>query len=177
MSCDFDLPEHYAVLDRLRLPPPPNFRKSWRVDVVQIRPGAGDRIFNFLGVGIGPNNPALGCFALYRDDIVRTASDTAEWCRNAWPLLRRPCGPHRWRLVGSEPSQWATRLMQFDLVSQRRLPWSQVGWFVRLDDGRHTFRRSAWFVAGAEIPPAWLRVQQFCHQLAADALRAVPLRD
>lgn len=174
MSCNFDSVDEFAVLDRLQLPVPRRLPPMWRLHAVQLRPGAGDRVYNFVGTSTGGSRSTHGCFAFYPDDVMRVAADTAEWCHGAWPLLRPTPGPLRWMPLESALCEWVMRFGLFELTDIRMLPWSDVGWSMRYAEGRHVIRHFAWFGADDRVPPAWLTLQDACHELAIQALRAAP---
>jgi hypothetical protein len=173
MPCNFDSIEEFRVLDRLLLPLPNGHPPMWRLHVVQLT-ASGDRVYNFVGSSTPTSRFTVGCFALYPDDVMRTAADTADWCNGAWPLLRHTPGPFQWHAVNLMLSEWVNRLGLFELNDIRMLPWSCDAWSVRYDEGPHIVRRFAWFGSGEKVPTAWFILQAYCTRLAEQSLRATP---
>lgn len=64
----------------------------------------------------------------------------------------------------------------FELNDIRMRPWSEVGWSLRYQEGRHTIRHFAWLAPDDRVPQAWLTVQDACHELAVRSLRATSSR-
>jgi hypothetical protein len=167
MCCRFESLDEIAALDRLRLSLPPHATPKARLTAYHLRPGKGDRIYDFIVTG----KVVAGCFANYPDDVVRTAYDTAEWCAGAWPWFRRAPGPHVWI---SRPLAFARFVQRCEFLSApdiRREPWAIDAWAYRFDDGAHTIRRFAWFDADGVRSSAWEMIQAHCEELARETLQ------
>lgn len=176
MSCNFDSAEEFTALDRLRLPMPKSHTAVWRLHIVHLQtaPLARTRVYDFFGSSTRTGRFTAGCFALYPEDILRTAADTAEWCHGAWPFFRHTPGPFQWHPVNLMLGEWVDRLGLFELNDLPMMPWSCDAWSVRYDEGPHVVRRFAWFGSGEKIPPAWFILQAHCVLLAERSLRATP---
>ena len=172
MSCDFDAIEHCAALDRVRLRWRSKDQPWLRIDVVQLRPGRGDRVFSSVAPVRGGS--FYGCFACYPDDIVRVAMETGEWGGGAWPLLRPTPGSHEWRRTESLLAECFCRHPLDQLRCGRRMPWSDersTGWFVRIDYAGRTLRNFFWHDAGDPLPHQWDALRAMCYEIAAISLR------
>jgi hypothetical protein len=166
----FNSPDECQALDRLRLPLPARFVPHWCLHVVQVRPGAGDRVYDFCG----RPDAVGGAFALYPDDLWATSAHLGSAHAGAWPCFRKTPRPFWWL---RQPPRFGAEefvLFRFPLVTPdvTRGPLDTECWYYRFDEGDRVIRHFAWHQAaftGAD--PTWRALRSVCYDLAQASLR------
>lgn len=162
----FNSGDECRTLDRLKIPLPAGYVPNWTLHIVQIRPGCGDRIYDFFGT----SSVVGGAFRLYPDDLQGGAVNITNEGNGAWPFFRKVPRGFQWLKLRSGIERFVQQLGPVTLPDGPRWSISVECWYMRFDERGRTVRHFAWDDPfGRE--GRWDEIERYCRQLAEQTLR------